>query len=122
MTSPSKHCHKTSGFSLFEALVSLTILSLVLAVTVAAVRTPSPALQARADIADLMREAEVLRLQAIKTAKPVDWSPAEQLCDAGRQSNFKFFPDGTGAGPDLCIASSRLRVHPLSGLLLEVAR
>lgn len=120
MTLPSEPHSKRSGFTLFEALISLAILSLVLAVSVSSARAPSPALQAKSEAARLIRSAGTFRLAAINDQETTIWTPDADTCEPEQTVEYKFFADGTAVGPDICLFETRLRIHPLTGHLLEV--
>lgn len=107
-----------SGMSLFETMVTLAILSLVLATTATVLRPPSPALRAKQEAARLLREANQLRMQAVQTGQAQTWDPEVARCSEG--GVLTFYPDGTGRGPDLCLFDLKLTLHPLTGQMLEV--
>ncbi|WP_121022160.1 pilus assembly FimT family protein [Litoreibacter meonggei] len=120
MTLPSNPERRNAGFTLFEALVSLALIALVLAVGVSAARPPSPALQANAAFARLSKSATQAKLEAITQHRTAKWSPDAPLCEESTSVEFKFFADGTAHGPDLCILQMKLRLHRLTGLLQEI--
>jgi type II secretory pathway component PulJ len=117
MTLPSDQ----SGFTVFEAMLSLALLSLILTVAVVVARPPSPALQAEALASDLTRSAVTLRAEAIASNKTKIWTPEDAECEEDIKPLVRFFSDGSASGSDLCIGARRLRPHPLTGLLLTVA-
>jgi prepilin-type N-terminal cleavage/methylation domain-containing protein len=110
-----------AGFTLFEALISLAILSLVLAIVALAIRPPSPAIRAQSDAAQLTRDAIERRAEAVDKQKLISWYPDVPLCDDEVSEVFQFFPDGTASGPDICLLNIRLALHPLAGIFVEIA-
>ena len=120
MTLLSRRHPNQSGFTLFEALISLAILSLLLAVAVSSAKPPSPALRAKSNAARLVRTAGQVRLTAIETQSTKVWVPGVVACDPDEATEYQFFSDGTAIGPDLCLFDMRLELHPLTGFLLEV--
>lgn len=109
---------QNAGFTLFETLISLGLLALVLAVSVAAIRPPSPALQLKAAAARLTNDASLARHTAIAENRPIIWTPDGLQCDEAAGAEFVFYPDGTVSGSDICLSPLNLRLHPLTGLLV----
>jgi len=109
-----------AGFTLFEALISLALIALVLAVGIAAARPPSPALQAQAQISRLGEAAAQARFEAISMNRNVVWEPNIPSCEDEPPPQITFFADGTALGSDLCILQLRIRAHRLTGLLKDV--
>ena len=103
-----------TGVSLFETMVSLAILSLVLAIAVTAVRPPSPRLQEQAAIAHLTRLAQETRLRAITETRPVAMT-TDALCDEAQAPTF--FADGSAMGGPLCVGARVLTVSPFTGAI-----
>lgn len=60
-----------AGVSLFETMVSLAILSLIVAVVATSIRPPSPRLQEAATLSQLVRAAQENRLRAIQEGRAV---------------------------------------------------
>lgn len=77
-------------------------------------------LQSKSIAMGYIREAESIRLQAIHNDEVIEWRPVVTPCDAEEKPLFRFFADGTASGPDICLLDIRLRLHPLTGLLLEL--
>lgn len=121
MTSRFRSLRSQAGFTLFEALISLAILSLVLTIVVSSARGPSPALRAQSQVAQLIRDAESVRLNAIQNGVATEWEPEVTVCDPENDPKFIFFADGTARGPEICLPTLRLRIHPLTGLMIEVS-
>ena len=122
MTSPSEHQHLAqAGFSIFEVLISLAILSMVLAVSIPAVRGPSPAMRLQQEAAKLQEQAFAFRDQAIRTRKAVGLDVKDLSC-SNSQEFVWFFPNGAAAGPDICLQREgvvmRLRLDRLQGQFL----
>lgn len=103
-----------AGVSLFEVMVTLAVLGFVLTVTLAALRQPSPKLQAAANIGSVMQDAQAVRLDAIARSEEVLF-PTEHLCSGAR--TIVFFADGTGRGGPLCVGAQRLELNPFTGFL-----
>ncbi|MCW3783539.1 prepilin-type N-terminal cleavage/methylation domain-containing protein [Defluviimonas salinarum] len=107
-----------AGFTLMETLVVLAILSLILGASVATLRPGAPQLALEKRAAGVIREAASLRRQAIAEAAPRRIEV--ETCHGARQS-VAFFPDGTAAGPDLCLAEGDrellLMLDPMTGTL-----
>lgn len=110
-----------AGFTLFETLVSLAILSLVLAVSAAALRGPSPAIQLQQRITAVQKDAAASRDQAIRTRKVVSLEAGALACDPDQPVTW-FHPDGSASGPDICLSvdglTKRLQMDPLLGRYL----
>lgn len=112
--SPSRN----AGFTLFEMLVSLTILSLVLAVGTSAIKGPSPVLLLHREATEIQKKAAVLRNEVVRNHELKIMDFANETCESGRNRTV-FFPDGSASGPDLCLSNGnskiRLELMPLLG-------
>ena len=110
-----------AGFSLFETLVSLAILSMVLAVSVSAVRGPSPAIRLQQAATKLQKQVSEQRDQAIRARKARFLNIEGLSCDNGRRIVW-FYPNGAATGPDICFSADglilRLRLDRLQGQYL----
>lgn len=103
-----------AGVSLFETMVSLAILSLIVAVVATSIRPPSPRLQQEAAISQLVRAAQETRLRAMSEGRPIRMQ-TEAMCDTAPAPVF--FPDGSARDGPLCIGERRIAVRPLTGTL-----
>ncbi|WP_299695288.1 prepilin-type N-terminal cleavage/methylation domain-containing protein [uncultured Tateyamaria sp.] len=114
MISPFDPSGRRAGVTLFETMVSLAILSLILAVAATAVRPPSPRLQAEATLSELVRQAQEVRLRAIASGTTAVFD-TDTLCDDA--AKVRFYPDGSATGGPLCVADRTLTLRPLTGTL-----
>ena len=103
-----------AGVSLFETMVSLAILSLIVAVAATAIRPPSPRLLAEAEISQLVRAAQETRLRAIQEGRPVRME-TDATCDDTPAPIF--FPDGSARDGPLCVGERQINILPLTGTL-----
>ena len=121
MTSRFDPAPSQAGFTLYEALIALAILSLVLGSGIAVFRPPSPTLQAQAQIAQLIRDANAERQLAVRQRTDRVWRPDTPTCDSELESELVFFANGSATGPVLCVLNFRVAVHRMTGLLKQVS-
>lgn len=107
--------HPKSGLSLFEALISLTVVSLVLGISAARLRDPAR-LQYQRLQAETIAAAQLAQLEAINDGRSVVFSvPRYEGCELNEQS-VVFYPDGTALGGSICIGgTAKLTVNPITG-------
>lgn len=113
MTSPSDTSR--AGFTLFEVLITLAILSVVIGVVIAARPGASPQLKLKADTSALIEQAAMLRNRAVTSGTKVEWQDETRACD---ETPFapKFYPDGTSDAGELCLkAEDRFITLELDG-------
>jgi len=111
-----------SGFTLFEALISLSILSLILAVAATQFSGPSDQLRFQSELAALREDIMQTRASAIQNSTAKMFNAHEHLCAIDRdtqETTITFFADGSAIGPDLCIDDHRLQLDPITGLFLR---
>ena len=125
MTSQHDPLGPTSGVTLFETLIALSILALMAGVVVAGRGNPSPALRLSALQSDLKKEAAGIRSNAIKLGFDQVWLNDELACPE-EEFEVIFYPDGSARGSDICIEfetlQARFSVDPLTGMLREAPR
>ncbi len=113
-----------AGFTLFEVLVALAVISLMTAVVLAARPTPSPALRLNAAASALIEDATRARHRAVTTATDQVWTPDALSCD-GAEVRITFYADGSADTSDICLSEEerqmRLEINVLAGRLAEVA-
>ena len=114
MISRSEPSGPRAGVTLLETMVSLAILSLVLAVAATAVRPPSPWLQEQAAIAELTRRAQETRLRAITETLALVMV-TDALCPDAPPPTF--FADGSATGGPVCVGSQELAIRPFTGAI-----
>jgi len=105
--------------SLLEILVTLSILSLVLAVVIPSLRPQTDRLVLERQSHDLSNDLFLLRDEAMKTGQ-VQVLQTNQACEA-ETAEIKAFPNGFIVGPDLCLTSDagerRMRFDRVTGRL-----
>ncbi|WP_162946931.1 Tfp pilus assembly protein FimT/FimU [Ruegeria sp. EL01] len=106
----------TEGFSLFEVLIALSILALVVTISVSSFRPPSDKMLLNKVISDFISEVSEARLHAIRS----DQVAAVEISDCRDELvELDFYPDGTAAGGEVCLASGQsqgiLQISPLTG-------
>ena len=110
-----------AGFTLFETLLTLGILSLLLAVVAGAARGPSPSVELHRLATQVQSDAAAARLRAIETGRAVRFSLEADTCE-GRPAHLDFAPDGSVAGDPVCVRHAGLQLTlspaPLSGRLV----
>ncbi len=113
---------RTAGFTLFEVLVTLAVLSLMTGVVLAARPVPSPALRLNAAAGELIDEATRTRHRAVAEGQDLLWEPEAETCDAEPVS-VTFYSDGTVDAVEICLSQEdrlmRLAMNVLSGRLGE---
>jgi Tfp pilus assembly protein FimT len=119
MTLPSdQQWHASSGVTLLETLVVLSILAFIVGAVAGLRRGPSPGLSLKRAAAERVETAAQQREAAIRSGLETKLL-IEDSCDAGKTIRFR--PDGTAQGPDICLALSghslRLVLDPLTGRL-----
>ena len=109
-----------AGFTLFEALIALAIISLVAGLVLATNTGPSARLRLEAEISRLAEDASIHRARAVALATDVVWAPTAATCD-GPPIKASFFADGTAEASDICLTlggeEARLTLDPVSGRL-----
>ena len=107
-----------AGFTLLETLITLTILALATAVSVAAIKGPSPQLHLQRQATLLQAKAAQHRHLAVSSRRPLTWQVGALSCDS-EKAEVAFLPNGTAHGPDLCLSIDgnmlRMTLLPLSG-------
>lgn len=103
-----------AGVTLFETMVALAVLSLIVAVVAVSVRPSSPQLRQQAALADLVRDAQDVRLRAMQEGRPVAIAD-DRVCEGARAPVF--YPDGSARFGPLCVGERVVVVQPLTGTL-----
>lgn len=113
-----------SGFSLFEVMVSLAIIALITGVSIAAIRTPSPALVLEKRAADIISKVVAARHNAIRSATAISMEFGDASCAEDTIPTLSLFPDGTATGDTLCLkegdASLELSINAITGRLARL--
>ncbi len=112
----------TSGFSLLEVLIVLSVMALtVTAVTNGRVGT-SPAMKLEAQASHLQQTIATARAEAIRNNKQVAVTLDQTLC-AQSDDTLTFHPDGTAGAVNICLKQDSLELvlnlDPLTGQLLR---
>ena len=112
----------SSGFTLFEALIALSVLSFITGAVLMLRPEPSTELKLQAVATDLIESAGAYRHRAINIGRTTVWEPDAADCD-GRSVQITFYPDGTSEAGELCITardrSMVLEVNALTGRLSQ---
>lgn len=109
-----------SGFTLFEALIALSILSLVTAAIVILRPAPSSALLLNQAASELIESAAAHRQRAVVEGEAAAWKQNVLTCE-GQPFEAKFYPDGSADPGEICVTVEqqmlKMILHPISGRL-----
>lgn len=111
-----------AGLTLFEALLSLALLSLITAVAIAGLRGPSPSVRLHRAAAELKTQVSEARLRAIDQNILQVLTLSEAACGSVAPS-VTLYPDGTAQGGPFCLFEQEqsliLHLDPVTGKLIR---
>ncbi|MES0863746.1 prepilin-type N-terminal cleavage/methylation domain-containing protein [Ruegeria sp. SCPT10] len=117
----SAHSRSRAGYSLFEVMIVLSILTIVVAIAAAGFRPPSDELKLNRQVAHLVLLVGDARLKAIRSKRLVH---IEVVDCANEHVELIFFPDGTASSAEFCLAEGEQReilvLRPLTGQISTV--
>lgn len=114
----SDYLKANSGFTVLEALVTLSVLALTAAMFSGRNPEPSSELRFASLIGELKRDVATARAQAVVERQLVTFNIQQERCD-DLVSPIVFFPDGTVSASEICLAIGEyqrlLTIHPITG-------
>ncbi len=120
MILPSENLNQRSGFTLFETLIGLGVLSLILTVTVTAIRPPSAALRLQQAQTELSQKISKAQLDAIRSGETTVFVTTLRPCISKGTSEILVYLDGSVRASEFCVDDAKITIHPLTGKVTPV--
>ncbi|MEP3845696.1 MAG: hypothetical protein ABJM43_10205 [Paracoccaceae bacterium] len=110
-SSPIGGKNAKAGYSIFEVLVVLTILTLVTGIVVASTPGQNRGLRLEKEFSELQAAISSARVVAVNAGRTQSLTLDHPLCDQSAEVELWFYPDGTASAAILCLQNAETQMH-----------
>ena len=113
-----------AGYSIFEVLVVLTILTLVTGIVIASTPNQNRGLRLEKEFGELQVAISSARVLAVNAGRTQSLTLNHPFCDQSAEVELRFYPDGTASAAILCLQNAETQMHleldPLTARLKRI--
>ncbi|MEP4627165.1 MAG: prepilin-type N-terminal cleavage/methylation domain-containing protein [Paracoccaceae bacterium] len=115
-----------AGYSIFEVLVVLSILTLVIGIVVASAPGQNRGLRLEQEFSALQASVAGARFSAVSSGNTHSFIVEYLLCGQSAELELRFYPDGTTRAATICLEVAgrqmRAELNPLTGRINRISQ